>query len=79
MNNSKDQYEYIRGGFPRIKIKNNYLVKKQEQGFAGVYSINDILKTKKSQQLILNTNDDELHIVGDRTINGIDIDIFAKP
>lgn len=73
-----NKFEHIRGGFPRIKLNKNQLVKKAEQGFSGIYSINDIMKKKKTQHLTID-NDDGLQIVGDRTINGIDIDIFAKP
>lgn len=78
---NSDDYEIINGGFPRIKIKINKLEQKQEQGFSKILSINDILNNKNNNNKklsIINTVP-EINIINNRVINGIDIDLFAKP
>ena len=68
----------VKGGFPRIKIVQQTLETKQEQGFSGIYSLKNMKTSKKEKPLMISTTTDELTIVNnDRTVNGVNIDIFA--
>lgn len=68
----------VKGGFPRIKVIQQTLETKQEQGFSGIYSIKNMKQSKKENPLTISSNTEELTIINnDRTVNGIDIDVFA--
>lgn len=68
----------IKGGFPRIKVLQQKLESKQEQGFSGVYSLKNMKQSKKDKPLTIATTVDDLTIVNnERTVNGINIDLFA--
>ena len=68
----------VKGGFPRIKVTVQKLDTKQEQGFASIYSLKNLKSTKKNVPLIINDDTEEINIVNqERSVNGVDIDMFA--
>lgn len=74
----KDSIIIVKGGFPRIKIVQQKLEVKQDQGFSSIYSLKKMKNVKKNIQLTINEDSEELTIVNnDRTVKGVDIDIFA--
>jgi hypothetical protein len=72
----------VKGGFPRIQIDNVILKSKSEKGFSNnIYSIKDMLKSKKTVKMVVTDDDTELNIVDDkvkdRTINGISLSLIT--
>jgi len=70
----------IKGGFPRIKIKGIKIKSKGEQGFGSIYSLKDMLNSKKTIPILLPDEDTEVNIVDNidaRSINGIPLSMIT--
>lgn len=64
--------EKVKGGFPPILIKDIFLKKKAEQGYSNnIYSIKDMIKSKKVIPILMPNTDTELNKVNNTVIGSI--------